>query len=303
MIRFLPVYKKTIWGSNRLAMEFGRSVESATIGESWELGELEGMESRVSRGAHEGALLGELWRSGALGGSGRGVFPFFVKWIDTRQKLSVQVHPDAGACEKLGYGRPKSEAWYIAEVDANAGLMLGHYPGLDAATLRQAASGGTIGKWLYEVRPRVGDIISVPAGTLHCLGAGLLVLEVHQPSDTTFRVYDWDRTDEQGKARDLHIEEACVAVNFSRSQIPKAERDGATGPSFTLQPLRVGVELPAENLRVVVADNGPARLVHARGEEVLDYGDVVVAEVADGALRLASGTALLIGEPAGKFDK
>ncbi|MBN1962923.1 MAG: class I mannose-6-phosphate isomerase [Deltaproteobacteria bacterium] len=297
MIRFLPIYKQTIWGHNRFAVEFNRTLPSEKIGESWELVELEGNESQVANGPHEGKGLGELWRSGIFGGSAQGKFPFMVKWIDTHQKLSVQVHPDDAACKKLGFGQPKSEAFYIAEVDAGAFLLLGHYPGLDAATLRQASSGGTISKWLYEVMPRVGDIITVPAGTLHCLGAGLLTLEVGQPSATTFRVYDWDRTDAMGKMRHLAIEEACVSVNFPHSQVPKAEREGALGPTFRMQPLRVGIEVGGDNLRVFVADSGPAKLTHLRGEEILEYGDLVVAEVAEGPVRVASGTAVLISEP------
>lgn len=296
MIRFLPIYKPTIWGSNRLATEFGRRVPNGNIGEAWELVDLEGAASRVARGPLEGRTLGELWREGALGGSARGRFPALVKWIDTRQKLSVQVHPDAEACEVLGKGEPKSEVWYVAEVGASSVLLVSHYPGLDAATLKQAASGGTIGKWLYELRPRVGDMISVPAGTLHAIGAGLLILEVQQPSDTTFRVFDWGRTDDQGNPRPLHVDEACVAVRFDRTQVPKPERESASGPGFTMRPLRTGVEIPAPGLRIFVADGGPAKLVHGRGEEALEYGDVVVSEPADGPVRLASGTAVFVTE-------
>lgn len=296
MIRFAPVYKPTLWGSNRFATEFGRRVPDGAIGESWELVEIEGEESRVARGPLEGRALGELWRAGALGGAAVGPFPLLLKWIDTRQKLSVQVHPDEAACKRLGRGQPKSEAWYVAEVDAASVILLGHYPGLDAATLRQAATGGTIGKWLYELRPRVGDMLAVRAGTLHAIGPGLLLLEVQQPSATTYRVYDWGRTDTNGKPRELHVDEACESVDFARTGVPRAERELVVGPGFSMRPLRAGVELSPKGLRVFVADSGPARLAHARGEELLDYGDVVVAEPADGAVRLASGTALLVSE-------
>lgn len=296
MIRFLPIYKSTIWGSNRFATEFGRQVPEGTLGESWELVDLEEQQSRVARGPHEGKTLGEVWRAGLLGGSATGQFPLLVKWIDTRQKLSVQVHPDEEACRKLGKGLPKSEAWYIAEVDASSVLMIGHYPGLDVATLRQAATGGTIAKWLYEVRPRVGDMIAVPAGTLHCVGPGLLILEVQQPSDTTFRVFDWGRTDAEGRPRDLHVDEACTAVHFHRTGAPRAERDGVVGPTFAMRSIRTGVEIPAKGLRVFVADSGSVKLTTAQGEEVLDYGDVVVAELADGPVRVATGTCLFVTE-------
>ncbi len=294
MIRFVPIYKETIWGGNRFATEFDRKVTGDNIGESWELVDLDDKSSLAAAGPHEGRTLGELWRQGVLGGDGAGAFPFMLKWIDTRQKLSVQVHPDAEACKKLGKGAPKSEAWYVAEVDAEAVLQVGHYPGLDHATLKQAANGGTVGKWLYELRPRVGDMISVPAGTLHAIGAGLLLLEVSEPSDTTFRLFDWGRTDERGALREMHIEEACASVHFTSAQIPKAERERVSGPSFSMLPLHTGAEVPAVGLRVFVADSGPVKLSSLRGEERLDFGDVIVAEAADGPVRLVSGTAVLV---------
>src|SRR5687767_2050618 len=116
MLRFKPHYKPAIWGGRRLADELGRNLPDGPIGESWELVEIEGHESVVGRGSLEGKKLGELWRSGALGGSAKGAFPFLLKWLDTSQRLSVQVHPDDAAAKKLG-GHPKTEAWFIAQND------------------------------------------------------------------------------------------------------------------------------------------------------------------------------------------
>lgn len=297
MIRFLPIYKEALWGGTRFATEFGRRVSDGLIGESWELVELEGYESRVANGPHEGKTLGELWRSGALGGSAQGRFPFLLKWLDTRQKLSVQVHPDAEAASRMGKGMPKCEAWLVAEADAGAVLFVGHYPGLDATTLRLAATGGSIGKWLYEMRPRVGDMYSIPAGTLHCIGQGFLLLEVQEPSDTTYRVYDWGRTNADGRPRPVHIDEGCASVVYKRSGALRAERECVAGPTYSMRVLRLGVEVPPQGLRVFVADSGPAKLVSAHGEIVLDFGDVVVAEPSDGVMRLATGTSMLLGEP------
>jgi mannose-6-phosphate isomerase len=297
MIRFQPIYKQALWGGQRFASEFSRRVPEGTIGESWELVDLETCESRVAQGPLEGKSLGEVWRSGAIGGSATGAFPFLLKWIDTREKLSVQVHPDAKSVKKLGKGAPKSEAWFIAEADPTAVLLLGHYPGLDAQTLKLAATGGTIHKWLYEVRPRVGDMFAISAGMLHTLGPGLLVLEVQQPSETTFRLYDWGRLNPDGQPRELHIDEACASVDYAHSGPPKAERDCVSGPGYLMRALRSGVEIAATSLRIFVADSGPAKLLTARGEQVLEYGEVAVAEVADGPVRLATGTCVLLSEP------
>ncbi len=297
MIRFAPYYELRPWGGSRLVEELGRELPEGKIGESWELVELGSRHSRAVGGPHDGALIGELWRAGVLGGSAKGTFPFLLKWLDTDERLSVQVHPDEATVARLGAGAAKSEAWYVAHVDPTASLFVGHYPGLDPATLRLAATGGTIHKWLYEVRPRVGEMIYVPAGTLHAVGAGFLLLEVQQSSDTTYRVYDWGRLDAEGLPRTLHLDEACEAVKYDRFGAPKAQRGQLLCESFSLRALRMGQEIAAGALRVFVADSGAAKLVGAAGDEVLEYGDVVVAQESDGAVRLATGTALLVSEP------
>lgn len=296
MIRFAPYYEKRPWGGRRLAEELGREIPEGTIGEAWELVELPERESVALAGPHAGKTLGELWRAGLLGGSARGRFPFLLKWLDTDDRLSVQVHPDEAATVRLGAGAPKTEAWYVAHANPGAALFVGHYPGLDPATLRLAATGGTIHKWLYEVRPRVGDMIYVPAGTLHAVGGGFLLLEVQEPSDTTYRVYDWGRLDEKGEPRALHLDEACESVNYERYGAPKPQRGQLQGSTFSVRALRMGQEIPAGSLRVFVADAGSAKLVGAAGEQLLEYGDVAVAEESDGAVRLSTGTALLLSE-------
>lgn len=297
MKRFVPHYQPALWGGRRLEDEFGRTLPEGRIGESWELVELPERHSVVATGPDEGKSLGELWRSGALGGSAKGPFPFLLKWIDAAQKLSVQVHPDEAACKQLGKGAPKTEAWFVATAEPKASLLIGHYPGLDAATLRQAATGGTLQKWLYETRPRVGDMFMLDAGTIHAIGGGLMLLEVQQPSDTTFRIYDWGRVGPDGLPRTLHLEEAAASVHYNRYGAPKAYRQGVDGPCFAMRALRAGSQVAAGALRVFVADAGAARLATDRGDESLAFGDVVVAEPADGAVRIASGSVILLTEP------
>lgn len=294
MFSFDPEYKAVPWGGRRLTEEFGRSLPDGPIGESWELVELDGHHSAVADGPRAGEKLGDLWRAGLLGGSGDGPFPFLLKWIDSDDLLSVQVHPDQAACEQLGTGRPKSEAWCVAHAQPRAKLYLGHYPGLDPATLRQASEGGTIHKWMYESQPRVGDMLYVPAGTLHAIGAGFLLLEVQQPSDTTFRVYDWGRAD---AGRELHIDQAAVAVAYNRHGPHALQRQEIRGPTFLLKRLTAGSALPADQLRVIVAHTGPTTIKTERGDARLEVGDVVVAEKEDGEIRLAGGDCLWVSEP------
>lgn len=297
MIRFEPYYQTAVWGGRRFEEEFGRTLPEGPIAESWELAELEERESRVASGPLEGKGIGELWRSGALGGSAKGRFPFLLKWLDAAQRLSVQVHPDGAACERLGTGTPKTEAWYVAQADPKAALLVGHYPGLDSATLRQAAVGGTFQKWLYETRPRAGDMLLLPAGTIHCIGAGFLLLEVQEPSDTTFRLYDWGRVGPDGCPRDLHLEEACSSVCYDRYGPPKLERHSVVGPTFVMQVLRSGTVLPKDALRVLVADPSSVKLETANGAVVLEHGEVAVATPEDGDIKLTTGAAIYLTEP------
>jgi mannose-6-phosphate isomerase len=165
------------------------------------------------------------------------------------------------------------------------------------ATLRQAAKGGTIAKWLYECSPRVGEMLFVPAGTLHAIGPGYLILEVQQPSDTTYRVYDWGRVGLDGKPRALHLDDAVEVTKFERAGALQGTRGKVVGPSFSMRVVPSGALDDASALRVIVAADGPLHLSGALGEERLERGDVVVAEPKDGRLELAGGSAVLLGEP------
>ena len=299
MLRFVPHYESVPWGGRRLAEELGRTIPDGPVGESWELSEVGDRHSRVSEGPFAGQLLGDLWRRGLLGGSAKGAFPFLLKWLDTNERLSVQVHPDEATCARTGKGQPKTEAWYVLSAEPGAVLLAGHYPGLDAATLKVSAQGGTVHKWLYEITAKPGDMFLVPAGTLHALGGGFLLLEVQQPSDTTYRVYDWGRFGLDGRPRQLHLEDACEAVVFSRHGAPKPARQEISGPTFVMRSLRTGIEVPLTLLRVFVADDAETVLTSERGDTTLAYGDVVVAQPEEGRVRVTKGTAVLISEPSG----
>ncbi len=295
MLRFAPYYQAAPWGGRRLAEELGRTLPEGPIGEAWELCDLDERQSLVAQGPLAGSSLGELWRAGGLGGTARGEFPFLLKWLDTREWLSVQVHPSGEACARLGHGKPKTEAWYVARAEPGAVLLAGHYPGLDPATLKQAAQGGTLRKWLHEVAPRAGDMLLIAAGTLHAVGPGFLLLEVQEPSDTTFRVYDWGRLGLDGQPRALHLEAAAASVAYQRPGPPKVSRREVVGPRFAMRLMQAGAQAPAGALRVWVAD-GDALLASERGETALRAGDVVVAEADDGLIGVQGGACLLLGE-------
>jgi len=280
---------------------FGRPVGRQTIGESWELVELPQHHSVLAGEASTEGKLGDLWRAGRLGGSAQGRFPFLLKWLDTQDWLSVQVHPDDETATALAGAEPKTEAWYVAEAEPEAAILIGHYPGLDGATLRQAAAGGTLQKWMYETRPRPGDMLLVEGGTLHTIGPGLLLLEVQQPSDSTYRVFDWQRPGLDSALRPLHLEEAAQAIRFERAGPVRARKGEVAGPCFAMRELKTADEVPDLGLRVLAATTAGATLAYRSGgaeaEARLAPGEVVVLEPADCDVILLSGVCIFITEP------
>lgn len=295
MIQFEPHYQPALWGGNKLATTFGRAMPAGPIGEAWELVELPKQHVVARGGVHDGRRLGDLWREGALGGDATGPFPFLLKWIDAAASLSVQVHPDEAACERMGQGQPKTEAWYVAQMDEGAKLLIGHKQGLDAATLKQAAQDNTLADWLYADVPTPGDIFLLKAGQIHAIGAGFLLLEVQQPSDTTYRIYDFGRRGADGKLRQLHLEEAAACISYDLPGRAVPQRSEVLGPCFAMRVLQQHKATRPQDLRVFVATHGPATLSTARGPVELAHGDVRVAEPKDGDVRLTSGHVMLVG--------
>ncbi len=297
MIRFAPQYVPVRWGDRRFARELGRALPDGPIGESWELVEWGERHSLAVNEPIAGQRLGDLWRRGALGGSARGRFPFLLKWLSVADWLSVQVHPAPEACARLGHGEPKTEAWFVARAEPGASFLLGHRAGLDPDTLRRAAVDGSLPEWLHRVTPAVGEIYLVPAGTLHSLGPGLLLLEVQQPSDSTFRLYDWGRHGLDGRPRALHLDDASVAIDYARAEVLRPERQAVRGPGFCLSSVAADAVLEPVGLRVLVASGQGSTLTSTLGRIDLGPGDVVVAEPADGPVQITRGPCVLLTEP------
>jgi mannose-6-phosphate isomerase len=287
MRRFVPHYVQRPWAGDRLSSLFGRRDVPAGTGESWELGDFEAFRSCAT----DGTRVGDLWRSGFLGGSARGPFPLLLKWVDAALPLSIQVHPDANACLRLGRGAPKSEAWLVVHAEPGASLLLGNRPGLTQASLAAAIASGAVPECLRRFCPAAGDMLHVPPGTLHSVGGGFLLLEVQQPSDTTFRVFDVGR-----QGRPLHIAEALAAVDYD-AKPPGPRQDLLESAHFRMQTLAAGSTVAAGPLRILAAFAGAAQVETDRGGHRLARGDVVVCEESDGALRVQAGTLAWISAP------
>ncbi|HIE10827.1 MAG TPA: mannose-6-phosphate isomerase [Kiritimatiellae bacterium] len=221
-----PAYKDYIWGGDRIIRTYHRNEPPGIYAESWEVSDRpEGM-TTVCNGAWAGSPLADLVRQmGAeLIGEGfaGGKFPLLIKLIDSRQRLSVQVHPDDSTAKRLG-SEPKTEAWYVLEADVGARVFAGLRRGVGRAELMDAMAEKNFESILRSLPVNRGDVIFIPGGRVHAIDAGCLLYEVQQNSNTTYRLYDWDRTGPDGRPRKLHIREALESIHFHDHDDPRVQ--------------------------------------------------------------------------------
>lgn len=220
-IQFEPIFKERIWGGQRLRTYFGKAVPAGVlVGESWELADLPNDKSRIRNGPLSGLTLHEAIRIyGHLfvpTESSWDLFPLLVKFLDAQNILSVQVHPDKAACLRSGKGDMKSECWYVLDAQPDAVIYKGLKSGVTRSQFEQAVRNETVTEVLQRFVVHPGECHYIPAGTCHAIGAGLFLAEIQTPSDTTYRVFDWNRRDEQGKCRPVHIEDALNSIRFDQ---------------------------------------------------------------------------------------
>ncbi len=232
-LRLVPTFRNYPWGGRKLATHLGKSLpDSGNWAESWEVVDHPEHESIVASGPLAGKTLGWLMREHAQWLVGdveavAGRFPLLLKYLDCHRVLSVQVHPDDAYGLKMNPpDLGKTEAWYIMKADPGAILYAGLKPGVDRDSLAAAIEAGKTAECLHVIEPKAGDCVFIPAGTVHALGAGLLVAEIQQSSNTTFRLYDWDRVDDKGQSRPLHVKQSLETIDFAAGpracQIPQA---------------------------------------------------------------------------------
>ncbi|MFQ5491879.1 MAG: type I phosphomannose isomerase catalytic subunit [Phycisphaerae bacterium] len=296
---FPPLFKRRIWGGQNLTRLGKRLPPGQSIGESWELADLEQDQSAVRDGPLAGKTLGELVRDHREELLGEvplfeGRFPLLIKFLDACQNLSVQVHPDQAMARKLGgQVRVKHEAWYIIDAAPDGAIYHGLIEGIDRPALARAIAEGRTQQVLRRVPVKPGECYYLPSGTLHALGAGVLVAEIQTPSDVTYRVFDWDRVDpESGQPRELHIEQALECIHFDTPP-PKQVRSHVvsvwasvtrlvTCDPFVIEQVRmkagVAQEVPYGGLAVWIVLQGRGRVGPKQGGPPLAFslGDTVV---------------------------
>jgi mannose-6-phosphate isomerase len=220
-VKFKPIYKERIWGSDRLGRFFNKDLPGgALIGESWELADLQQGCSVIENGTFAGMNLRHFLEKNGLayGFTPEQCTPPFgllIKLLDANQVLSVQVHPDAEACLKFPKAALKTECWYVLAAAPNSVIYRGLKPGIGKEEVKKAVVDNTLDSLMNVYTAQKGDFHYLPAGTIHALGAGVIVAEIQTPSDTTYRLYDWGRVDENGRGRELHIGEALDAIHYT----------------------------------------------------------------------------------------
>ncbi len=250
-IKLQPVFKERIWGGDGLARLFGKPIPSGVkIGESWELADLPEGQSTVGNGDWNGLTMRQLFAEHGrkLGFTAEQImapFGLLIKFLDANDILSVQVHPDAQACQKFPGARLKTECWYILNSRPGAYIYKGLVPGVTREKFSLAIKNGHLEELMQKISVKSGDFHHLPAGTVHALGAGVMVAEIQTPSDTTYRVYDWGRVDSYGKGRELHIDQALASIHFNAP--PQATSDNVSR-AVGLQLLSVGQQIGEADL-------------------------------------------------------
>jgi mannose-6-phosphate isomerase len=240
---FTPLFQERIWGGSKLAELFGKKLPAGKkIGESWEIVDRPEAQSVVTNGSLKDKTLHELWSQhreeifGNMSNAPR--FPLLIKLLDARDKLSLQVHPPEKIAAKLG-GEPKTECWYVAAADPDAELFVGFKRSTSRNQFEQALRNGSAADSVYSIKVKSGDAMFLPAGRFHGIGGGNVLVEVQQNSDTTYRVFDWNRMDEStGKPRELHVDQALESIDFNDVAPNLSEPRGeviARDPLFEIQ--------------------------------------------------------------------
>jgi len=317
VLRFHEHYLERVWGGKRLRELLCKPVPPEQyVGEAWLISDHASCESIVCEGPWAGKTLNEIITAypGYVLGSvahptASGRFPLLLKLIDAGDALSVQVHPDDRHAALLGESDPgKTEMWHVLHADENAMVTLGFTQPGNCETVRDATLNGTLNRYLNNIPVRKGDSIFVNAGTVHAIGAGVLLAEIQQNSDITYRLYDWNRRDSQGRARELHLEKALEVLHYSPTPLPPQcpvlqEREGvsreilAACRYFVAERITVSQDsrlmLPGSSFHILLALSNALMLQTENDSYTLKCGDAVLLPAMAGAYFLSAPASLL----------
>jgi mannose-6-phosphate isomerase len=220
-LTFHPIFKERVWGGREIEKLYGKKLPPGKyVGESWEISDRPNDESVIANGSLAGKSLRWLMENfsheilGDANPAGENRFPLLIKILDAREKLSLQVHPPASKAAELK-GEPKTEMWFIADAAPDAELFVGLKRGVTRGEFEKKIQTGEIAECIHRVTVRAGDAMFLPSGRVHAIGAGLVIFEIQQNSDTTYRVFDWNRVGLDGKPRELHVAQSLASIDFN----------------------------------------------------------------------------------------
>ncbi len=242
-LTFHPIFKERVWGGRELERLYRKQLPPGRpIGESWEISDRPGDSSVIANGPLAGKNLHWLMenhRAELLGDAKPAAgdrFPLLCKILDAREKLSLQVHPPAGKAAELG-GEPKTEMWFIADAAPGAELFVGLKCGVTRAEFERKISDGSVAECFHRMPVRAGDAIFLPSGRVHAIGAGLVIFEIQQNSDTTYRVFDWNRAGLDGQPRELHVAQSLASIDFNDFEPALIQNQFTGGSPIQKRPL------------------------------------------------------------------
>ncbi|REE24327.1 mannose-6-phosphate isomerase type 1 [Winogradskyella pacifica] len=312
-LKFQPILKDKIWGGEKLNQYFNKVSDSKNLGESWEISTVPNDVSVVANGELKGKSLQELvndYKSNLLGDKNwkrfGNKFPLLIKFIDAKQDLSIQLHPNDELAKKRHNSFGKTEMWYVMQADNDANLIVGFKGEVDKATYLKHLENNTLTEILNFDNVKEGDTYFIEAGRLHAIGAGVLLAEIQQTSDVTYRVYDWDRVDDNGNERDLHNDIAIDAFDFEmkndfRIDYPKQKNvsnEMVSCPFFTTNFIDITSEIKIENTHdsflIYMCVDGDVEVSTKDSIEHISKGETILipAEIKNFALKSVFGKLL-----------
>jgi mannose-6-phosphate isomerase len=270
-LTFKPIFKERVWGGRNLERLYQKELPAnVPIGESWEISDRPGDASVIANGPLAGKDLRWLMENHAAELLGtahadKKNFPLLIKILDAQEKLSLQVHPPAKLAASLG-GEPKTEMWYVAEATPEADLFVGLKQGVTRAEFEQRIKDGTVAECFHRIGVQKGDVMFLPSGRVHALGAGNVIFEIQQNSDTTYRVFDWNRVGLDGKPRELHVEQSLASIDFEDFEPLLIKSNYSKNPTLSV---RVLVDDPLFRIDACIVKRGQRFHIRSDGAQIL----------------------------------
>ena len=313
-IKFQPIFKEKIWGGNKLKSVLEKETDGESVGESWEISDIDGDTSIVLNGSLKGESLKSLlkaYTSDLIGKKNYSIFgdkfPLLIKFIDAKTDLSIQLHPNDALAKKRHNSFGKTEMWYVMDADKDSNLIVGFNQKMNSDKYLKHLKNNTLPEILNFDRVKTGDTYFIEVGRVHAIGAGVMLAEIQQTSDITYRVYDWDRVDASGNSRDLHNDLAIDAINFNMkdnfrvdySKIKNVANTLVNCSYFTTNYLPIDSEIllrenTFDSFIIYMCVEGEATISTIKHSETIKKGETILLPAIIKSFKIEAETAVLL---------